>query len=204
MRKYLIEVIGTMALVLAFGLSTEPLALGVALSVLIYMAMYSSGAHFNPAVSFAYFLRRNMTFRMFLGYTASQLLGAFAAAGIILMVTHSVFFVEPPTTTNLYQQATVEAFLSFLFVTAYLNLINNGNEESLRINALGVGLTLTACIMIGVNISGAYMNPAMSISTSIIDFWAERGKSFESIPLFTAAPLTGAALAALMHWCTSD
>lgn len=79
MRKYLIEVIGTMALVLAFGLTTEPLALGIALSALIYMGMYSSGAHFNPAVSFAYFLRRSITFRMFLGYSASQLLGAFAA-----------------------------------------------------------------------------------------------------------------------------
>lgn len=84
--------------------------MGIALSALIYMGMYSSGAHFNPAVSFAYFLRRSITFRMFLGYSASQLLGAFAAAGIILMVTHSVFFVEPPTTTNLYQQVSVEAF----------------------------------------------------------------------------------------------
>jgi glycerol uptake facilitator-like aquaporin len=193
-----------MALVLAFGLTTEPLALGIALSALIYMGMYSSGAHFNPAVSFAYFLRRSITFRMFLGSSASQLLGAFAAAGIILMVTHSVFFVEPPTTTNLYQQVSVEAFLTFLFVSAYLNLINNQHEETFRINALGVGLTLTACIMIGATISGGYMNPAMSISTSIIDFMAERGKSFESIPLFTVAPITGASLAALLHWYTSD
>lgn len=204
MRKYLIEVIGTLALVLAFGLTTEPLALGMVLTVLIYMGMHVSGAHFNPAVSFAYFLRRKISFNVFLGYFASQLLGAFAAAGIILMVTRTVFFVEPPTSTNLYQQATVEIFLSFLFVLSYLNLIKNNGHESFKINAIGVGLTLTACIMIGVNISGAYMNPAMSISTSIIDFMAERGTSFESIPLYTVAPITGGTLAALLHWYTSD
>lgn len=205
MRKYLVEAIGTMVLVITFGLTSEPFAIGLILAVFIYGGMYVSGAHFNPAVSFAYFLRREITFKLFVGYSISQLLGAFAASGILLMVTNTIFFAQPPTASTFSQQLIVEILLSFILVLAYLSLLSKNTAGSnKKIYALGVGLTLTACIMIGKNISGAYLNPALSIGTSIVDFLAIRGNSFIHIPLFTIAPFAGASISALYSWYTND
>jgi len=204
MRRYLLEAVGTMILVLAFGLTSEALALGLVLATLIYGGMFISGAHFNPAVSFAYFIRRDISFKLFAGYTISQILGAFAASGILLMISNSVFHVEPPTASTFSQQIVVEIFISFLLVYAYLSLLNHKSNDIIRINALGVGLTLTACVLIGDSISGAVLNPAMSIGTAAVDFMAIKGNSFVNIPLFTIAPITGATLAAFLNWYTSD
>ncbi len=204
MRRYLMEAVGTMMLVLTFGLTSEPLALGLVLAALIYGGMFVSGAHFNPAVSFAYFVRRDINFQLFLGYSVSQILGAFAASGLLLMITNSVFYAEPPTASTFTQQVSVEIFISFLLVFAYLSLLNHKSNSTIRINALGVGLTLTAAIFIGKNISGAYLNPALSIGSSIVDYLAVKGNSFVNIPLYTIAPFTGATLAALLNWYTTD
>jgi glycerol uptake facilitator-like aquaporin len=204
MRRYITEAVGTMMLVLAFGLTSEPLALGLVLATLIYGGMFVSGAHFNPAVSFAYFIRRDIDFQLFVGYSISQILGAFAASGILLMITNSVFYAEPPTASTFSQQVTVEIFISFLLVYAYLSLLNHKSNDNIRINALGVGLTLTAAVLIGKNISGAYLNPALSIGSSIVDLLAINGNSYINIPLYTIAPLTGSTLAALLSWYTSD
>ncbi|MGB0346447.1 MAG: MIP/aquaporin family protein [Balneolaceae bacterium] len=204
MRRYLLEAVGTMMLVLAFGLTSEPLALGLVLAALIYGGMFVSGAHFNPAVSFAYFIRRDINFELFIGYSISQILGAFAASGLLLMITNSVFYAEPPSASTFTQQITVEIFLSFLLVYAYLSLLNHKSNDIIRLNALGVGLTLTAAVLIGQNVSGAYLNPALSIGSSVVDYLAVKGNSFINIPLYIIAPLSGATLAALLNWYTSD
>ena len=60
MKKYLTEFIGTFFLVLIIGLSQNPLAIGFGLTVLVYMGAHISGAHYNPAVSFAMLLRKEI------------------------------------------------------------------------------------------------------------------------------------------------
>ncbi len=57
MRSYLMEFIGTMFLVLAVTLSGNPIAIGVMLMVMVYMGGHISGGHYNPAVSFAVWVR---------------------------------------------------------------------------------------------------------------------------------------------------
>lgn len=204
MRKFIVEALGTFILLLAYGLTNDPLAIGLTLCALIYFGIFISGAHFNPAISFAYLIRRDITYSDFIGYVTSQLLGAFAASGTLLMLSGMVFYVEPPTTSNLYQQATIEIIFTFVLAIVYLSLINNKRGDLVRMNGLGVGLTLTGCIVLGKSISGAVYNPAISISSSIIDFMTVRGSSYEHILLFTIAPLAGAALAALMSWYVND
>ena len=60
MKKYLIEFVGTFFLVLIIGLSENPVAIGVGLSVLVYMGAHISGAHYNPAVSLAMFIKKDL------------------------------------------------------------------------------------------------------------------------------------------------
>ena len=65
MRKYLVEFIGTFFLVLTVGMSViepgvgglAPLAIGSALMIMVYAGGHVSGGHYNPAVTFAVWLR---------------------------------------------------------------------------------------------------------------------------------------------------
>ena len=79
MKKYLTEFVGTFFLVLIIGLSNNPLAIGFGLTVLVYMGAHISGAHYNPAVSFAMLLKKEINSSNFFKYLLSQILGAFAA-----------------------------------------------------------------------------------------------------------------------------
>ena len=65
MKKYLTEFIGTFFLVFTIGCAVignapgviPPLAIGAALMVMVYAGGHISGAHYNPAVTVALFLR---------------------------------------------------------------------------------------------------------------------------------------------------
>ena len=50
---------------------------------MIYAVGHISGAHFNPAVTFAFALSRHFPWPRAFGYWTAQLLGALAAAAIL-------------------------------------------------------------------------------------------------------------------------
>lgn len=193
------EAIGAFFLVFAFGLTGNPLALGLVLAAFIYGGLHVSGAHFNAAVSFAYLITRKINFNTFIGYVVSQILGAFAAAGLVLYLAGEPFFVEPPYSTDLYQQGIVEMVMTFVLVFAYLNLASQTMRKSQRLNGLAIGLTYAGTIYVGEVISGGIYNPTISFGTSAVDFLAGQGESYLHIPLYTLAPLAGAGLAALAY-----
>lgn len=72
MKKYIVEFIGTFFLVLTIGFTVlepgagamAPLAIGSALMVMIYAGGHISGAHYNPAVTLAVWMRGRCAGRM--------------------------------------------------------------------------------------------------------------------------------------------
>src|SRR4029077_4033841 len=56
-----------------------PLAIGLALTSMVYMGGHISGAHYNPAVTLGLFLRQKMSGLHSLAYWAAQLAGAVLA-----------------------------------------------------------------------------------------------------------------------------
>ena len=61
MKKLFIEFFGTYFLVLIIGLSSgNPIAVGFGLMVLVYTGAHISGAHYNPAVTLALFLQKEI------------------------------------------------------------------------------------------------------------------------------------------------
>src|SRR5471030_3271354 len=93
MKKYLVEFIGTFFLVLTIGMTVidpvvavgfAPLAIGAALMVMIYAGGHVSGAHYNPAVTLAVWLRGRCATADVIPYWVSQILGALAAAALAL------------------------------------------------------------------------------------------------------------------------
>ena len=71
MKKYITEFIGTFFLVLVIGLSGNPIAIGGVLMIMVYMGGHISGAHYNPAVSLAMLLQKEINAKSFLYYTIS-------------------------------------------------------------------------------------------------------------------------------------
>src|SRR5271154_4179407 len=87
-RQLTVEFVGTFVLVLTVGLSTSsegagdlaPLAIGSALMVMVFAGGHISGAHYNPAVSFAALLTGKLRLRQTACYVLAQLAaGALAA-----------------------------------------------------------------------------------------------------------------------------
>ena len=88
-QKYAAEALGTFILVffgcgtaMVTGASVVPTALAFGLSIVAaaYTIGKISGAHLNPAVSFAMFFDGRMTLSEAIAYSISQIVGAFAAS----------------------------------------------------------------------------------------------------------------------------
>ena len=94
MKKYVMEFIGALFLTLAVGLTGNALAIGVTLASLVYIGGHVSGAHYNPAVTIAVWLRGKIKKSEVPGYILVQLLGAFTAAIIIVFIGES-FILKP-------------------------------------------------------------------------------------------------------------
>src|SRR6267142_6468541 len=93
MKKYLVEFIGTFFLVLTIGMTVidpvvavgfAPLAIGSALMIMVYAGGHVSGGHYNPAVTFAVWLRGRCATADVLPYVVSQILGSLAASFVVL------------------------------------------------------------------------------------------------------------------------
>ncbi|MCW2995428.1 MAG: aquaporin family protein [Conexibacter sp.] len=61
---------------------------GLAVTLGVYVAGGVTGAHLNPAVTFANALRRDFPWRKVLPYSAAQLVGAFAGAAVVYLNYH--------------------------------------------------------------------------------------------------------------------
>src|SRR6187431_950659 len=95
MKKYIAEFIGTFFLVLTVGCTVipgaagviPPLAIGAALMVMIFAGGHVSGAHYNPAVTLAVFLRGKCPLSDAFPYWIAQLVAAALAAATVLIVS---------------------------------------------------------------------------------------------------------------------
>lgn len=195
MRKYTIEAIGAFFFVLVFGFTGDPIAIGLTLMALVYIGSPISGGHYNPAVSFAFFLKRKLSISEFSGYAAAQLVGGLVAAYMLYFLSGSVFYVEPPSDTGLYQQAFSEVFFTMIFILVMILLSLSNHYRKSHLNGLVIGLTFAGMLMVSTPISGGILNPATSIGTALFDL-IQGGDSYYHILLYTIAPLCGGAIAA--------
>jgi len=83
-NKYIVEAVGTFFFISVILHSLNDNGVGapgvaVALLASIYFGGSVSGAHFNPAVSFAMFLENRLTIGLLAAYVCSQYVGAAAA-----------------------------------------------------------------------------------------------------------------------------
>lgn len=86
MQAYLAEFVGVTAFVLVILFTGHPIAIGVALTLIIYAVRGISGGHINPAVSVAMASLKKISMPTLAGYVVAQTLGALLAVFLFKMM----------------------------------------------------------------------------------------------------------------------
>jgi aquaporin Z len=79
MNKFIAEFIGTFVLVYVILATGQPLAIGLALALIIMVIGGISGGHVNPAVSFAMYLGGKLSQEDLIPYIIAQVSGGIVA-----------------------------------------------------------------------------------------------------------------------------
>jgi aquaporin Z len=196
MKKYLTELIGTFFLVLIIGLSKNPLAIGFGLTILVYMGAHISGAHYNPAVSLAMLLRKEINISDFIKYISSQVLGASLAAYVVSIMSSNMV-VQPSLQEPVAIILLAELMFTYLLVFVILNVATHPNLEGNSFYGFAIGLTvMTGAYCVG-PLTGGVFNPAVSIGPSLIDLVTGNGISQHFLWYYLTAPLAGSVLAVI-------
>jgi len=202
MRRYLTEFIGTFFLVFTIGLTVTagspmaPLAIGSSLMIMVYMGGHVSGAHYNPAVSFALLLRGKLaSVGEFAGYVASQLAGAVVAALATYLIVGQTLKVAPADSASTLAALLVEILFTFALALVVLNVAASAKTQGNSFYGLAIGFTITVGAFAGGPISGGAFNPAVGTGPILVDALVGGG-SLSHLWLYLAGPFLGGALAA--------
>ncbi len=174
MNKYVVEFIGTFFLVLTIGCTVipgaagviPPIAIGLALAVMIYAGGHISGGHYNPAVTLAATLRGACTVSDAIPYMVFQVLGAGVAAFAVR------FLVGMPKAAAGTLNVGPAFLAEFLFTFALAWVVLNAATAKANANNSFYGLAIGGTVMVGAfavgAISGGAFNPAVAIGATIM------------------------------------
>ncbi len=177
----------------AIALLANAVATGAGLTVLILIFGPISGAHFNPAVTLAFLMRREISVAPSLAYVAAQLAGGLAGT-----IAAHVMFGEPLLAASVTErtgvgQWTGEFIATFGLVATILGCLRSRPDAV----PYAVGLYITAGYWF--TSSTSFANPAVTVARSFTDTFS--GIYPPDAPLFIVAQLIGAVAATLtMGW----
>jgi aquaporin Z len=214
-QKYLTEFVGTFFLTLTVCLTVlgrvplAPLAIGCSLMVMVYMGGHVSGAHYNPAVSLAVWLRGKLTLPDFGIYVAAQVVGAIVAAlvasfvlngyvvkvGTTSVVVDRSFALAPGEGVSVGAALLVEVLYTFALALVVLNVATAKKTEGNSFYGLAIGFTVVVAAFAGGGISGGAFNPAVGTGPTLVHAMVGSG-SLADLWIYWVGPLAGGALAA--------
>lgn len=201
MPKYLTEFVGTLFFVLTIGLVVTagnpmaPFVIGSALMVVVYMGGHISGAHYNPAVSLALFLRGKLARADFLPYVIAQLSGAVVGAALSYMFLDRTFAPTPAASASPLLALAVEALYTCLLALVVLNIATAKGTQGNSAYGLAIGFAIVIAAYAGGPISGGAFNPAVAVGSIVVNAVAGGG-SFRDLWLYLVGPLLGGVIAA--------
>ena len=198
MPKAVVELLGTFFLVLVIGLTVvppgagtmAPLAIGAILMVMVYAGGPISGAHYNPAVTLAVWLRGTCDAEDVPAYVGAQVLGAILASALVgLCKPESAV---SPMTLDVVPALLVEGCFTFALAFVVLQVATSKRSAGNSYFGLAIGFTVLAAAYAGGPISGGAFNPAVAVGLAWMGV-----STWSSLWIFLVANLAGGALAAL-------
>jgi MIP family channel proteins len=208
LTKLLAEAIGTYVLVfagcgavvineLSHGQVTHvgvALTFGLAIGVMIASLGPVSGAHFNPAVTLAFAVRRNLPLTLLAPYWAAQVGGAVLAA----ITLRALFGTVADLGSTLPAGPALQSFALEVILTAILMFVIAMAALDRRAHpvlaAPAIGGTVALEALFAGPISGASMNPARSLAPALVS-----GK-FEHLLIYLTAPFLGSLIGIFLYY----
>lgn len=198
MNKYLVEFIGTFFLVLTIGLvilepgagAMAPIAIGSVLMVMVYAGGHVSGAHYNPAVTLAVWMRGRCPMEDVLPYVVAQLLGSGAAAAVVLFMKSN-----PPVQAanpDILRALLAEFLFTFALCFVILNVATAKKTSGNSYFGLAIGFTVLAGAYAVGAVSGGAFNPAVALGITVLGL-----SSIGHIWIFLVGNFAGGAVAAM-------
>lgn len=198
MQKYAVEFIGTFFLVLTVGLAANPLAIGAVLAAMVYAGGAISGGHYNPAVTFAVWIRGQIGARQGVIYALVQLLAGILAAAAFYIIKGSYMSVAPGQDASMTAAYLVEILFTFLLVYTVIQVATTKSAMGNQYFGLAIGLALLVGASAGGSISGGAFNPAVGLGPWLYNL-EDLASNTSSAWLYLLGPLVGAGLAALVY-----
>jgi aquaporin NIP len=205
-RCLVAEVIGTFALVFAgcgaimvnaktgqLGHVGVAITFGLVIMFGIYAVGHISGAHFNPAVTFAFALTRHFPWRRAVLYWGAQLAGALVAAAMLRGSLGNIADVGATLPSGSQGQSFLWEFVMSGFLMFVILAVATDTRAVGEAAAIAIGGTVLLDAMFGGPISGASMNPARSIGPAFVS------GNLHALWLYIAAPILGASAGALAY-----
>lgn len=193
MNKYITELIGTLFLVMGAALAGA-VGASLALMIMVYAGGHISGAHYNPAVTLAVWMRGKLEMKDALMYWIFQIAGAVIAALLVVYV----FGAEGSGTCIIAEDAGIKAMIAELlgtFALAYvvLNVATAKGTTGNSFYGLAIGGSFLAMSVVLGKFSGGAFNPAIAIGLTI-----QKVMCWDQIWMYFVGALGGGALSAII------
>jgi MIP family channel proteins len=177
----------------ALGHVGVAITFGLVIMAMIYAVGHVSGAHFNPAVTFAFALTRHFPWARALGYWWAQPLGAIVAAALLRASLGDVAHVGATLPSGSEGQSFLWELVLTFFLMFVIMAVATDTRAVGEAAAIAIGGTVGLDAMFGGPISGASMNPARSTGPAIVS------GDLHALWLYIVAPVLGASLGALVY-----
>ncbi|CAH1794531.1 unnamed protein product [Owenia fusiformis] len=218
MRPSLVELVGVFLFVFIGTLSYSSLSVvaiafahGLIFALLIAGFGHISGGHFNPAVTLGVLIAGEITPLLALGYLVSQCVGAVIGAACCRGV---LSFVPEGASMTPYEAILGGAhdlapgvdpgrgilcemlLTTVLITTVLMTAVDSKGKNSLA--PLAIGFAVTVCILAGINVTGASMNPARSFGPAVVISYYKPA-IWNHHYVYWVGPLLGSGFAGLMY-----
>ena len=210
-RSLVAELVGTFALVFAgagaimvdakthaLGHVGVAIAFGLVIMVMIYAVGHISGAHFNPAVSFAFAITRHFPWVRAGAYWVAQVAGALLAAAILRGSLGNVAHVGATLPSGSQGQAFLWELILTFFLMFVIMAVATDTRAVGEAAAIAIGGTVGLDAMFGGPVTGASMNPARSLAPAIVSL------HLQSLWIYLLAPIVGAQVGVLACRCVRE
>lgn len=207
MNKYLVEFIGTFFLVLTIGCvvlggsagALAPVAIGSVLMVMIYAGGHISGAHYNPAVTLAVFLRGKCPVTDVVPYWVAQIAGGVVAAFAAMFLFREATVAVAAIGDNIPAALLAEFLFTFALAYVILNVATTDATAGNSYYGLAIGFTLLVGAYAVGPLTGGAFNPAVAIGGSLMGIFSR-----PLIWVYLVANLAGGAVAAFVYMATTQ
>ena len=209
-RRVASELIGTFFLVLvaagapmvnveypgSIGRAAAVVAPGLMVMAMIMFMGRVSGAHFNPCVTLAFSLRRDVPWRRVPSYLIAQLVGAVGAVVVlrlIVPVSAAAGATYPGSKTTALAAMCVEALLTFGLISVILGTASGAQNVGV-LGALAVGGYIALAGLWASPLTGASMNPIRSFGPDLV------ARSLGTFWIYLVGPALGALVAVVASY----